>query len=765
MEQASFGQLGKDIISLVELASLGKWAEAEALQKKAMSQVGLLMGDPKKSIPNVKGRLDKCSSCCGNLLASNLTTKGRWKKAEIVLQELWHLAQLMLPEGNPDLLNSIKNAADVLERSGNLQEAEEMHRMAVQICDRCFEEDHTYTLISMNNLANVLQERGKWQEAEEMYREVLEVRRRFLGEHHPDTLSSRHNLANVLREQGKWQQAEEMYREVLEVRRRFLGEHHPDTLSSRHNLANVLREQGKWREAEEMYREVLEVRCRVLGEHHPDTLSSVNNLAVVLQEQGKWHEAEAMHREVLEVRCRVLGKHHPDTLSSVKNLAVVLQEKGKWQEAEEMQREVLEVTRRVLGEDHPSTLSSMNNLALALQQRDRDDWKFRFSLDESSHRGRLEDAITMLRTAIGVQKHRVDDDHPELLLQKYSLAESLLQLNDGCSLQEAEELLLQIVPALQKRYGPQHKRTQKAIGDLVVLLEEHGKDAEEWRQQLNQIENAPDSSALPFGSENLSGEALGDWEGREEITELLRDLLGMRFRVARKAIASSETISGKQLSLPHSVASEWQNQDWQFRQTLTPVSHAERLDKLHRAIKALKPNDESSLEAENLLLQLVRALQRRYGLQHPMTQRAIGDLVVLLEKHGKDAKEWRQQLIQIKDATDSSALPFGNENLSGEALEEALEDWEGEEVTELLRDLLLARQFVKAVASSDPSSSQAAPSQQPLDAAASQASSVAASLSSLSHSAALESVDDASSSDSSAWLRAALALKAARAER
>ena len=148
-----------------------------------------------------------------------------------------------------------------------------------------------------------------------------------------------------------------------------------------------------------------------------------------------------------------------------------------------------------------------------------------------------------------------------------------------------------------------------------------------------------------------------------------------------------------------------------------------------------------------------------------MTQEATGDLVFLFEEHGKDAKGWRQQLSQMENATDSSALPFADENLSGE-------DWEGrEELTELLRDLLGkprrlgAGQIVKAVASSDPSSSQAASSQQPLDAAAAQASSVAASLSNSVASEAgythqsWESVDDASSSDSLPLWRAALDIK------
>ena len=427
-----------------------------------------------------------------------------------------------------------------------------MHREVLKVRCGVLGEEHPDTASSMNNLAIALQEQGKWQEAEEMHREVLEITRRDLGQEHRKTLASMNNLAIVLQEQGNWQEAEEMHREVLEIKRRDLGQEHRKTLASMNNLAIVLQEQGNWQEAEEMHREVLEIKRRDLGQEHRKTLASMNNLAIVLQEQGKWQEAEEMHREVLKVRCGVLGEEHPDTASSMNNLATVLQEQRKWQAAEEMHREALEIRRRVLGEEHQDTLSSMTNLANVLRERHKQDCRFRYSLSSASHAERVTDAIDKLHRAIEALNPRVDDDHPQLLERKRALAKLLLQINEESSLQEAENLLLQLVPALQKRYGPQDKRTQKAIGDLVVLLEEHGKDAEEWRQQLNQMENATDSSAVPFPYEDLSGEDLEDWEGREETTELLRDLLGKpRTLVAGqivKAAASSDPSSSQAAS-------------------------------------------------------------------------------------------------------------------------------------------------------------------------------------------------------------------------
>ena len=299
--ETSFGQLGKDIISLVDAEN---WAETDVLHGKA-TQGLVLMGEHLEKHQHswhVRRRFNECTWRCGNLLALVLTDKGRWQQAEILLTGLWHLAQLTLPEGNRDVLQSIKNLTKVLERHENFKEAEKMHRMAVDICVRCFKKDHTYTLNGRNNLAIFLKKQCRWQEAEQMHREVLEVRRRVLGENHEDTQRSRNNLASVLREQGKWQEVEDMHRELLEVRRRDLGEEHPDILSISQNLAAVLQEQGKWQEAEEMLGEVAEVRRRVLGHDHRDTLSSRSSLASVLQEQGKCEEAEEIRREVMEVR-------------------------------------------------------------------------------------------------------------------------------------------------------------------------------------------------------------------------------------------------------------------------------------------------------------------------------------------------------------------------------------------------------------------------------------------------------------------------------
>ena len=54
---------------------------------------------------------------------------------------------------------------------------------------------------------------GKYEEAEAMHRQALDLRTEVLGAKHPSTLTSMNNLALVLRSQGKYEEAEAMHRQ------------------------------------------------------------------------------------------------------------------------------------------------------------------------------------------------------------------------------------------------------------------------------------------------------------------------------------------------------------------------------------------------------------------------------------------------------------------------------------------------------------------------------------------------------------------------
>ena len=112
------------------------------------------------------------------------------------------------------------------------------------------------TLESMDNMALALNYQGNYDEAEGMHRRALEGREKVLGKEHPDTLSSMNNMALVLDYQGKYHEAERMHRQVLDIRQKVQVPEHPDRLTSMGNLALVLDNQGKYDEAEGIHRRV-----------------------------------------------------------------------------------------------------------------------------------------------------------------------------------------------------------------------------------------------------------------------------------------------------------------------------------------------------------------------------------------------------------------------------------------------------------------------------------------------------------------------------
>ncbi|KAJ5745111.1 hypothetical protein N7520_010293 [Penicillium odoratum] len=295
-----------------------------------------------------------------------------WTQCRSLLVHAQSVLKCMYGVDDDDQLNAATlsyNCGWFLHLQGGYEEAELMHRRALEAREKVYGHEHPKTLHSVNDIGLALDSQGKFEEAEAMHRRALETRERVLGREHPDTLTSVNNLGLVLDSQGKYEEAEAMHRRALETREKVLGREHPSTLSSVSNLGNVLDSQGKYEEAEAMHRRDLKGSEKVLGREHPSTLTSVSNLGNVLDRQGKYEEAEAMHRRDLEGSEKVLGREHPDTLTSVNNLGSVLDRQGKYEEAEAMHRRALETREKVLGREHPDTLTSVNNLGSVLDRQ------------------------------------------------------------------------------------------------------------------------------------------------------------------------------------------------------------------------------------------------------------------------------------------------------------------------------------------------------------------------------------------------------------
>jgi tetratricopeptide (TPR) repeat protein len=83
-----------------------------------------------------------------------------------------------------------------------------------------------FELETWARVANVMQSRGKLDDAMELHRMALEIKKMTLGKDHSSVGDTYNNMADVMESQGKLDDAMVLYRMALEIKKKTLGEDH-----------------------------------------------------------------------------------------------------------------------------------------------------------------------------------------------------------------------------------------------------------------------------------------------------------------------------------------------------------------------------------------------------------------------------------------------------------------------------------------------------------------------------------------------------------
>jgi len=134
-------------------------------------------------------------------------------------EELRNIVKNLENYNDPEYLvpSLLDDAAVQFINMGQISNAEEMYRRALEGYEKVFGVEYLWTLDSIHKLASVLQDQGKHEMAEEMYRRALAGYEKIRGVKYFMTLKTASDLASVLQNQGKYEAAEEM----KEKRRRW----------------------------------------------------------------------------------------------------------------------------------------------------------------------------------------------------------------------------------------------------------------------------------------------------------------------------------------------------------------------------------------------------------------------------------------------------------------------------------------------------------------------------------------------------------------
>jgi serine/threonine-protein kinase len=218
------------------------------------------------------------------------------------------------------------------------------------------------------HLGVALRRSGELLEAERVHRQAMKYRIDEFGENSLPVASSRNTLALVLQNAERYEEAETLLLEALRTRRRLLPPESPEIAVSLSNLGWLALQRDDLGTARDLFEEALVIQESAWDGDHPDLATTLNNLGYLDQIQEDLGSALDRHQAALAMRLRVFGEDHPHTASSLNNLGLVYYEREDYEQAELQFQRATEIARARLAADHPLVVQFESNLASAREE-------------------------------------------------------------------------------------------------------------------------------------------------------------------------------------------------------------------------------------------------------------------------------------------------------------------------------------------------------------------------------------------------------------
>ncbi|KAL9579128.1 MAG: hypothetical protein Q9212_005290 [Teloschistes hypoglaucus] len=264
----------------VDLASLGRWAEAKTMAVQIQERLKAIPGDERPLM----------ITCMQHLAAAHWH-EGLLQQSESEFKHILQAKCNMWGEIHPDTIGIKLDLAIVIESQGRLAEAENLVMKALEDGEKHLGEKNATSLRAANQLSLIYQKQSRLEEAERLSIRAVNLGRDTMGAKQPDYLSYEANLAEIRFSQMRYKEAAAIGRRILEGYVDVLGDEHFHTNVQRVRLARYLEEQQLWEESNELYKIAIEQRKRLKGDEHDDTFRTMRWFALSLWDQGRRKEA------------------------------------------------------------------------------------------------------------------------------------------------------------------------------------------------------------------------------------------------------------------------------------------------------------------------------------------------------------------------------------------------------------------------------------------------------------------------------------------
>ncbi len=259
---------------------------------------------------------------------------------------------------------------------------------------------------------------------------------------------------SVARE-GAWRSVWDNFREVY-------GEDHPDTAAAKINYSSEVDSKGESARAATILQEALSVIERWKGEDNKELVKSLEILSAMQYRAAKYADAMATLNRAISLREQYFADETSEYALLLCNLGVMYEQQENLTEARALIERSLEIRRKKLGRTHHETVSGMYQLAGVL-----------YALQDVKGAQNLFEEIVEINQKAGRSKNE------QTLLVKKSLMQLYQDIDEW---DRAEAIGKEILPALRKKYPPEHP----IIAQVVAAIAQQTDDEQKAKQLVKE---------------------------------------------------------------------------------------------------------------------------------------------------------------------------------------------------------------------------------------------------------------------------------------
>jgi non-specific serine/threonine protein kinase/serine/threonine-protein kinase len=264
--------------------------------------------------------------------------------------------------------------------------------------------------------------------------------------------------------QGEYPKAESHFERRLDMLRKQSPNSEREIADSLTELAMAVQQtRSDYARAKALNEEALAIRRRIFAPPHVAISESLNNLAMVYYRSKDYTAAEPLFKDSLAMNRLLFGDVHPEVSANLSNLGLVARDRGDYRQADALLGQAVAMDRTLYGSRHIQVARLLNNWGETVRRS-----------------GDPRRAETLLRESWAIHKEVLSPTHWQAVATEMLVVRSLI---DQRKFPDAERLLNEAFPLIEREFGPTHARTLAAVERAVELYTAWNKPAqvEAWR--------------------------------------------------------------------------------------------------------------------------------------------------------------------------------------------------------------------------------------------------------------------------------------------